>query len=231
MSDFDDPSVFKKIDKMLLGEEEIPEEKSEEDSDMIFNGFKSPIRISYKNSGEYSLTPTDARHTKNHLGIDMRAPGGTPIFSIAPGKVTKVYTTEADQGSGLTVKIEHQDNVASIYCHCGTVKVKIGDEVGYNTQIATVGDSGNAKGTYPHLHFEIKSGGSNVNPRQFISGIPTYDPDTKGESMWLSEDAKKEARNFSLDEHLKSDKQSKASKKIERILKLSSQFEYLCKKN
>ena len=193
-------------------------------------GFQAPIKGDWKVSGIFSLSPTDARHTKGHLGVDMRASAGTPIYPLAPGVVTNIGTTPV---GGLFVNIDHDDGVKTYYAHCSTIKVQKGDKVGYNTQIAIVGDSGNAKGTFPHLHFQVSKNGEIQNPDQYFT-VPAYTNLGKDEKFWLSEEAKQEAQNFKLKTHLSSkpaeDKSAVAfSKKVDKIYKLANNYYILSK--
>lgn len=162
--------------------------------------YQPPIKSDWKVSGTFSLSPTDARHPKGHLGIDMRAPGGTFIYSFAPGIVTHVGT---DNKGGYVVKIDHKNGIKTYYAHCGTVMVHDRDEVDNNTPIATVGDSGNAKGTFPHLHFQVSKDGVVQDPAKYFT-VPKYTAPNKDEKSWISQDAKQEASNFNMSKHLSS---------------------------
>jgi murein DD-endopeptidase MepM/ murein hydrolase activator NlpD len=102
------------------------------------------------------------KHPQGHYGVDLVSDRGTPVFPIAPGKVieTMVYAK-----GGNTVKVAHEDgNVVSYYAHLDSVSVRVGQEVDINTQLGTVGTSGNAKGTSPHLHYEVKVNNTKIDP-------------------------------------------------------------------
>ena len=49
-----------------------------------FKGPQAPIKSHWETSGTFSLSPTNSRHPKGHLGVDLRAPGGTSIYPFAP---------------------------------------------------------------------------------------------------------------------------------------------------
>jgi len=155
--------------------------------------WQAPIRGDYKNLGDYSPDkPTDARHKDGHKGVDLRAPGGTPLYPIGPGVVTNVGNSPV---GGNVVNMDHPDGVRSYYAHLATVEVAVGDKVDYDTVIGTVGDSGNAKGTFPHLHIQIWRNGVLQNPGKFFH-VPKYTNVTKDEKRWISEDFKQQAANF-----------------------------------
>lgn len=188
-------------------------------------GFQPPIKGDWKVSGIFSLSPTDARHPKGHLGVDMRAPAGTPIYPMAPGVVTNVGSTSV---GGYIVNIDHGNGLTTYYAHCSTIKVQKGDKVNYNTQIATVGDTGNAKGTFPHLHFQVAKNGQEQNPNQYFT-VPAYTNLGKEEKFWLSEQAKEEAKSFDFKKHVSSAPKSALAHKIENITKIANNYYLLCK--
>jgi len=109
--------------------------------------------------------PSDKYHAAGHWGVDYgNAPKGTPIFPIAPGTVIAA----GDMGKGgNAIKIDHGNGVESYYAHNDKLNVKTGDKVDFNTVIATMGASGNARGSI-HLHLETRIGGAKVDPRKVI---------------------------------------------------------------
>lgn len=103
------------------------------------------------------------RHPHGHNGVDLGAAHGAPIYPIASGKVSKVRTLPK---GGLTVNITHEDGrVVSYYAHLSAINVSVGDEVTQTTVIGKMGDTGNAKGTSPHLHYEVRIDGNHINPQ------------------------------------------------------------------
>ena len=105
-----------------------------------------------------------SRGSRRHLGVDLRASKGIPIYAAADGLVTKVSST----GSyGKLVVIDHGNGVTTKYAHCNSFNVSVGDTVTRGQQIATVGSTGNATGNI--LHYEVLINGSNVNPANFLN--------------------------------------------------------------
>lgn len=150
--------------------------------DDLNTGYQSPIKGDWKNSGAFSPnTATDARHPNGHQGIDIRAPGGTEVYPIANGVVTNAGT---DPKGGNVVNVMHDNNVKTYYAHLSSVKVKKGDKVTKDTAIGTIGDSGNAKGTAPHCHFQVWQNGQLTDPAKFFS-VPAYTKMDKTELAWL----------------------------------------------
>jgi murein DD-endopeptidase MepM/ murein hydrolase activator NlpD len=182
--------------------------------------IQSPIKGTFYNSGTFSLQPTDKRHPKGHMGVDMRAAAGTPIYPLTPGVVTNVGT---DPVGGNVVNIQHANGLRTYYAHCGTVKVHKGDKVDNDTVIATVGDTGNAKGTVPHLHFQVWQDGQIQNPEKYFT-MPKYtNYDTKKEKWWLSDDAKQDATSFSMKQHV-SDNRVAFSKDVQKLVKIAEAY-------
>ena len=110
----------------------------------------------------------DARSSgKGHAGIDIVGKVGDPIQSVGPGKV--VQAGFAGDVAGNTVTIQHDDGTRSRYLHLDKVQVKVGDRVDADTQIATMGRSGNTpKQGDTHLHFEMYDKGGLADPRKFF---------------------------------------------------------------
>ena len=104
------------------------------------------------------------RWGKNHSGIDIGCPEGTPIYAAAAGKV--VFVGEKS-GYGLLVIIAHSNGSSfTIYAHNSKNLVKEHAEVKQGEKIALVGQTGRATG--PHLHFEIRIESKAVDPLLYL---------------------------------------------------------------
>ena len=128
-------------------------------------GLTTPLaKGSYRVTSEYR-----SASRPNHNGIDLGAPQGTRIGAAADGKVVTVVNNQSNSktGYGNYVVIEHANGVRTLYAHCASVSVSVGQTVSQGQQIGTVGSTGNSTG--PHLHFEVKVNGSYVNPRNYVS--------------------------------------------------------------
>jgi murein DD-endopeptidase MepM/ murein hydrolase activator NlpD len=110
---------------------------------------------------------TDARlhpileRVRPHTGVDFAAPRGTPIRSIADGKVT---FAGRESGYGIIVRIDHPGPYDSAYAHLDRIAagVKEGKSIEKGQVIGFVGSTGLATG--PHLHFEMYKNGAFINP-------------------------------------------------------------------
>jgi len=119
----------------------------------------------------------EKRGNRIHGGIDIGAKVGTPIKSIADGKVIAAGSLDSRCGDGIS--IEHAEGLRSSYCHLSGINVKTGDIVKQGVVIGLTGGavgakgSGNSKG--PHLHLTLKKNGQRVDPMQYFgSSIGDY---------------------------------------------------------
>ena len=89
-----------------------------------------------------------------HSGTDIALPEGTPILAAADGTVTIANALDSWGGSyGYHVKLDHGGGLTTLYAHCSSICVTVGQQVKAGQVIAYVGHTGRATG--PHLHFEI----------------------------------------------------------------------------
>jgi biotin carboxyl carrier protein len=97
----------------------------------------------------------DAAHQSRggHRGIDIFAPKGEPVVAPVTGTVIKVSKQDVGSG-GKSVTIE-KDGYSFYHAHLDRVYVDAGQMVTSGQLIGVVGDSGNASGTHPHVHFSI----------------------------------------------------------------------------
>lgn len=112
--------------------------------------------------GEDAIHPINKQRT-THLGIDVAAPTGTPVYAAADGVVKKA---EEQKGWGKLVVIEHEDAYTTFYAHLNTMEVEDGARVQKGAVIGRVGSSGQSTGS--HLHYEVRQMGKHVNPSDFF---------------------------------------------------------------
>lgn len=104
------------------------------------------------------LHPVDG-DLRFHAGIDIAAPMGTPIYAPYEGEVIKATY---DQWNGYHIKLQHENDIMTVFCHCEKLNVKKGDTVSAGQIIATVGSTGSSTG--PHLHFEFRINNKSYDP-------------------------------------------------------------------
>ncbi len=96
---------------------------------------------------------------KQHNGVDLSAPEGTPIPAAAAGVVKSAGPRN---GYGNAVEIDHGNGVTTIYGHASEVMVRPGEQVAEGQTVARVGHTGHATG--PHLHLEVRVKDRPVDP-------------------------------------------------------------------
>ncbi len=100
---------------------------------------------------------------RNHKGVDLSAPSGTPIYATADGFVSKA---EWYSSYGNYVSIEHGAELQTRYAHMSRIAVAPGTRVKKGEIIGYVGSTGRSTG--PHLHYEVRIGGEAVNPIPYM---------------------------------------------------------------
>ena len=148
--------------------------------------FRPPLDIRLLLSGTFG----EVRSNHFHSGIDIKTGGveGSPVYAVADGYVSRVKVSAS--GFGRALYITHPNGFVSVYGHlnhynqaietkvkkvqydresfeveffppAGEIPVKKGEIIAYS------GNSGSSGG--PHLHFEIRDGGSEkpINPLLF----------------------------------------------------------------
>ncbi len=107
---------------------------------------------------------------RNHKGFDITSPEGTDIYSVLDGVVTAAGYNAAGNGFGYCVVVRHANGMETLYAHCSALYVSAGDVVRGGQAIAAVGSTGQSTGN--HLHFEVRIGGSRVDPAPYL-GVST----------------------------------------------------------
>lgn len=103
------------------------------------------------------------RWGRMHTGIDIAAPGGTPIGAARAGEV--LYTGWLG-GYGNLVVLDHGDSVVTLYAHQSRIGVAEGQEVAHGQVVGYIGTTGHSTGN--HLHFEIRVDTQPRNPRPYL---------------------------------------------------------------
>jgi murein DD-endopeptidase MepM/ murein hydrolase activator NlpD len=190
-------------------------------------GYTAPVHSSWQSSGGFTYQP-NATHPHGHQGVDMRAPGGTAIYPLARGIVTNVGT---DPMGGNVVNVQHANGIRTYYAHLGTATCHKGDKVDINTVLGTIGNTGNASHTIPHLHFQVWKDGQIQDPAKFFS-VPRYtdlSPQERAQGGWLSPEAKQEAQAFNMKNYVAA-RRVAFSNDVAKLLKVASQYEQIMQK-
>jgi murein DD-endopeptidase MepM/ murein hydrolase activator NlpD len=124
---------------------------------------RMPLEGSQLTSGYGMRTHPVLGGRRQHAGIDLAAPTGTPVYATADGVVGR-----ADWYSsyGLYIAIEHGASMQTRYAHLSRLAVAAGDNVKKGDLIGYVGSTGRSTG--PHLHYEVRIDGLAVNPIPYM---------------------------------------------------------------
>lgn len=165
------------------------------------NGYISPVEGHSINSPYGMRTHPVLKTRKFHTGVDIAAPGGTPVRAVKSGTVTKLSSNQAPYtGFGNVVIIDHGDGYQTVYAHLSQFACRVGETVRQGQIIGYVGSTGMSTGN--HLHFIVQktgfaapSQGNTVNPapmlRQGGMTIPAsmegYDMEGGGDGSMLEQ--------------------------------------------
>jgi murein DD-endopeptidase MepM/ murein hydrolase activator NlpD len=97
---------------------------------------------------------------KFHSGMDFTAPTGTEIYATGNGRIQSVTSTK--RGLGNHIIIDHGFGYTTVYAHLDRFNVRQGQKVSRGDVIGYVGNTGLS--VAPHLHYEVKLNGVNVDP-------------------------------------------------------------------
>lgn len=140
---------------------------------VIASGFwTTPTKGTFTSGFGWRIHPI-THVKKQHRGMDISAPMGTPILAAGDGVVSYAGSMS---GFGNVIMITHSVNdqiLTSVYGHLSSIGTTTGATVGKGELIGAVGKTGLATG--PHLHFEIHvgnfsaTGPSAVNPLHYVA--------------------------------------------------------------
>ena len=108
-------------------------------------------------------SPFGMRWGRLHAGVDIPLPEGTPLRAAASGKVAIAGWVG---GYGNYICIQHSGSLSTCYGHQSRLGASVGQSVSQGQVIGYSGNTGNSTG--PHLHFEVRIGGSPVDPLGYL---------------------------------------------------------------
>lgn len=100
---------------------------------------------------------------RNHKGVDLAQPTGTPVYATADGVVSKA---EPFSSYGNYIQIEHGGELQTRFAHLSGFAVTAGQQVHKGQLIGYVGTTGRSTG--PHLHYEVRVAGEAVDPTPYM---------------------------------------------------------------
>ena len=166
----------RKVNPLPMDYDRIGTERREMDG--VFRSFTArslPEQWQSPLSGRYSSSfgkrrVLNGQPRSPHSGLDIAAPEGTPVESIAAGRVAAVGDYFFN---GQTVMVDHGQGLISMYCHLSEIDVALGEEVTPDSVVGKVGQTGRVTGA--HLHLSVSLNNARVDPLLFFDA-PETDP-------------------------------------------------------
>jgi len=101
-----------------------------------------------------------------HKGTDIMNPWGNKVHAIVDGVVSRQSTSSL---GGISLYLMGADGNEYYYAHLSRYASSVGQRVKAGELIAYNGQTGNARFTAPHVHFEVHPGaGTPVNPYPYV---------------------------------------------------------------
>lgn len=135
---------------------DLPVEEPEKTQQLLFERSRGRLPM-----------PTVGDVRTSGRGIDILAPEGRPIRSVAQGQVLKVLHIS---GFGLVCIIDHGSGWSTVYGHASSYSVRAGQSVHSGQEIGTVGQTGSLEG--PRLHFQIRQDQDPQSPLKWLQIPP-----------------------------------------------------------
>lgn len=164
-NDFADLDTFSLIPGQVLYvpdgvvEEERPKYIAQRQVAQIQAGVKGTSNFIWPTSGGISQYPV-----WYHMALDIDNRAAPPILAADTGTVT--YSGCLGWGYGCHIIVDHANGYQTLYAHMSSLGVSAGQAVSQGQTIGRMGSTGRSTGT--HLHFEIRSGGTLLNPLNFL---------------------------------------------------------------
>lgn len=114
------------------------------------------------------------RGARMHKGVDIAAPQGTAVYAAAEGQIVRIG--RQPDGYGNFVEMRHPNGMTTLYAHLSRIDVASGDRLAGGQRVGLVGSTGYSTG--PHLHFEVRRGGTQVNPARVVG--ETFQVEVRG---------------------------------------------------
>lgn len=134
--------------------------------------YSDPLFFDQKDkSGEGGSYYGDCRGrgcSRKHEGIDAVGDTNTSIFAFRKGEVIRADNRDAN-GYGNQIIIQHEGGISTRYAHLRSMGVSVGDIVGQDQRIGTMGRSGNTPSQGDtHLHFQVQGAGGTQDPLNYF---------------------------------------------------------------
>jgi len=123
----------------------------------------APVAFTRISSGFSMRMHPILKSWRAHKGTDFAAPTGTPVRTVGDGVVE---FAGQQRGYGNVIYVKHRNGHETVYAHLSRIDVHKGEGVQQGEKIGAVGSTGWATG--PHLHFEFRVNGTQVDPLTMV---------------------------------------------------------------
>jgi murein DD-endopeptidase MepM/ murein hydrolase activator NlpD len=109
----------------------------------------------------------ERRRGHAHLGIDIDGESGDDVRAAFPGTVLVAGSPpQGYSGYGTIVLLAHDRGLTTLYAHLSSTAVAVGQAVVAGDRVGGMGCTGSCTGS--HLHFEVRFGGTPVDPTDYL---------------------------------------------------------------
>jgi len=135
---------------------------------IVYNVSYTPIGLPFRGSITSDFghreNPFGGAAVETHKGLDIKGPMGAPVRAMAKGEV---IFAGARGGFGNCVILRHGNGFETLYGHLSKIGVRVGMKIQIGQQIGNIGSTGRSTG--PHLHYEVRRNGRQINPEPFLT--------------------------------------------------------------
>lgn len=130
-----------------------------------------PVPNATRYSDDFGIGTHSPGASPYNMGIDIFAPAGSPILAPVGGRITQMRSNGL---GGITMHIVGPDGTDYYFAHLSGYApgLRPGMTIPAGTHIGYVGNTGNARGTAPHLHFSAVKAGSAIAPYRGLCQCP-----------------------------------------------------------
>jgi murein DD-endopeptidase MepM/ murein hydrolase activator NlpD len=167
----DESAVYEDLDFSSSKEDSLLRREIESEERYALSPQSETVSESLGLPGTFLFPPITGTVTaefnaaEGHFGIDVTAKEGETVKAVYDGTVVMASFTS---DGGNVIRIQHANNLISVYKHNSILLKKVGDRVEAGDFIAIIGNSGELTDG-PHLHFELWYNGTPLNPKEFIA--------------------------------------------------------------
>jgi murein DD-endopeptidase MepM/ murein hydrolase activator NlpD len=134
----------------------------------------NPVELMRLSSGFGARRAPMRGASRNHKGLDIPGPVGSPIYATADGTIGRAQWV---RGYGKFIEIEHGNAIQTRYGHMSALNVEAGQRIHKGDIIGYMGSTGNSTGS--HLHYEVRIAGNAVNPSAFLAPVTLVPEEAK----------------------------------------------------